>query len=57
MSGFEKVTQLLEELTPGEKNRLLQLLSMDLADVIAGIEATAGICGGEARIVRRRIPV
>jgi uncharacterized protein (DUF433 family) len=29
----------------------------DLGDAFPGIESTPGVCGGEARIVRTRIPV
>lgn len=44
-------------MTRGEKAQLLQWIARDLADAYPGIESTPGVCGGEARIVRTRIPV
>ncbi len=49
--------QLLSGMTRGEKAQLLQWIARDLGDAYPGIESTPGICGGEARIVRTRIPV
>jgi uncharacterized protein (DUF433 family) len=44
-------------MTRAEKARLLQWVVSDLGDAFPGIESTPGICGGEPRIVRTRIPV
>jgi uncharacterized protein (DUF433 family) len=51
----ELVKELLA-LTPGEKAQALRVLALDLA-AWPGIEKTPGVVGGEARIVRTRIPV
>ena len=42
---------------PGEKAEVLQWIARDLGGALAGIESAPGVCGGEARIVRTRIPV
>ncbi|MGI8909110.1 MAG: DUF433 domain-containing protein [Rubrobacteraceae bacterium] len=44
-------------MTRAEKAQLLQLVVSDLGDAFPGIESTPGVCGGDARIVRTRIPV
>ncbi len=44
-------------MTRAEKAQLLQWVASDLGDAFPGIETAPGICGGEARIVRTRIPV
>ena len=44
-------------LSRAEKARLLQMLAQDISNTWPGIETTAGVVGGEARIVRTRIPV
>jgi len=57
MSTLHDVERLLADLTRAEKAQLLQLVVRDLGDAFPGIETTPGVCGGEARIVRTRIPV
>ena len=47
----------LNKLTPAEKAYLLQLLARDMGNAWPGIEKTAGVVGGDARIMRTRIPV
>ena len=54
---FEKADKLLAEMTPGEKARLLQRVARDLGDAFPGIDHTPGVSGGEACVVRTRIPV
>jgi uncharacterized protein (DUF433 family) len=44
-------------MTPAEKAQVLQWVVRDLGDAFPGIESAPGVCGGEARIVRTRIPV
>lgn len=41
----------------GEKARLLQRVAQDLGDAFPGIDTLPGVCGGEATIVRTRIPI
>lgn len=57
MAKLEKIEELIAELSPAEKAQALQWLVRDMGDAFPGIESEPGICGGEARIVRTRIPV
>lgn len=47
----------LAALSRAEKAYLLQLLARDIANSWPGVERTVGVAGGEACIVRTRIPV
>jgi uncharacterized protein (DUF433 family) len=47
----------LSALPRAEKARLLQILAQEISDTWPGIEKTDGVVGGEARVVRTRIPV
>ena len=47
----------LARLTPGEKAQLLQRVAQELGDAFPGIDTLPDVCGGEATIVRTRIPV
>ncbi len=58
MSAIQEIEKLLSGLSRSEKVQLLQLVVQDLGgDAFPGIEASPDVCGGEARIVRTRIPV
>ena len=57
MSRMEEAERLLSRMTRGEKAQLLQRVVRDLGDALPGIDAIPGVCGGEACIVRTRIPV
>jgi len=57
MSRLQAVEELLSTMTRAEKARVLQLVVRDLGDSFPGIEAQPEVCGGEACIVRTRIPV
>lgn len=58
MDMLGEAEKLLSAMTREEKARLLQRVANDLAgDAYPGIESTPGVCGGEPRIVRTRIPV
>ena len=57
MTKLQKARQLLGELSPAEKAQLLQWVVQDLGDAFPGIEQSEGVLGGDARIVRTRIPV
>lgn len=52
----ELETQLLA-LSEAEKAQVFKVLSFDLTHTWPGIEKTPGVAGGEACIVRTRIPV
>lgn len=57
MNTLNEAISAIEGLVRADRASLLQVLSEDLFDAFPGIEATPGICGGEPRIVRTRIPV
>jgi hypothetical protein len=57
MSGLRQVEELLPGLSRAEKAQLLRLAVQDLDDAFPGIDSTPGVCGGEASIVRSRVPV
>jgi uncharacterized protein (DUF433 family) len=57
MSALQHVEQILAQLSRAEKAQVLQWIVRDLADAYPGIESTPDVLGGEARIVRTRIPV
>jgi uncharacterized protein (DUF433 family) len=57
MSKLEEAERAAAELSPAEKAQLIQAVARDLGDVFPGIETNPGVCGGEACIVRTRIPV
>ncbi len=57
MSTLQKVEALLPKMTKEEKAQLLQLMVSELSGIFPGIEKTSGVCGGDARITRTRIPV
>lgn len=57
MSTVQETEELLSRMTRAEKAQLLQRVARDLGDAYPGIESTPGVAGGEACIVRTRIPV
>ncbi len=57
MSTIHDAERLLGGMSKAEKAELLQLIAHDLGDAFPGIESRPGVCGGEACIVRTRIPV
>ncbi len=57
MSPLHEAEELLSAMSRAEKAELLQHIVRDLGDAFPGIEAIAGVCGGEPCIVRTRIPV
>lgn len=57
MSSIQKVENIIESLSRAEKVELLKWIVQDLDDAYPGIESSPGVCGGEPRIVRTRIPV
>jgi uncharacterized protein (DUF433 family) len=57
VTTLEQVEQLFDQLNTEEKWILFRRMVDDLANRIPGIESDDRICGGEARIVRTRIPV
>lgn len=57
MTPLRKAEKLLDSMTRAEKAQLLQWVVRDIGDSFPGIESTPGVSGGEARIIRTRIPV
>ena len=57
MSRLDTVRELITELSPGEKAQALQWLLRLTGQAPAGVERTAGVCGGEPCVLRTRIPV
>lgn len=56
-TALEKTAELLAKMSRAEKAQLLQWAAQDVAAAWPGVESRADICGGEACIVRTRIPV
>jgi uncharacterized protein (DUF433 family) len=54
---LKELEQQLLALSPDEKVQAIQLLAQSLSSRWQGIEKTPGVCGGEARIAKTRIPV
>lgn len=57
MTVLETAEQLLATMSPAEKAQVLQWVVRDLGAAFPSIESTANVSGGEARVVRTRIPV
>ena len=55
--GLRELESQLLALSEAEKAQIFKVLSFDLAHAWPGIEKTPGVAGGEACIVRTRIPV
>ena len=54
---LERAEQVLSRLSRDEKSQILHWLIHDLNDMTPGIESHPDVCGGEACVVRTRIPV
>jgi len=57
MDLLQQVEQLLAELSRSEKAQVLQWVVRDLGEAFPGIQSDPDVSGGEACIVRTRIPV
>lgn len=57
MSKVEEIEVLISEMSRAEKSELLQWVVRDLGDSFPGVNARPGVSGGEACIVRTRIPI
>ncbi len=57
MNTIREAEKLLTAMSRGEKAQMLQWIVRDLGDAFPGIDIDPDICGGEACIVRTRIPV
>lgn len=57
MAALREIEEALSHLTRAEKAQILQWVARDLGDAFPGIENIPGVAGGEACIVRTRVPV
>ncbi len=57
MSSLREFEDVLGKLSSAEKAQVLRWLVQDLGDAFPGIESRPDVCGGEACVVRTRIPV
>ena len=57
MASLRDLEDLISGLSRAEKAQILQWVARDLGDAFPGVESTSGVSGGEACIVRARIPV
>ncbi len=57
MDALHEIEKLLSTMSPAEKAQLLRWVVRDLGDAFPGVESLPGVSGGEACIVRTRIPV
>lgn len=55
--SLEELEMLIAKLSRPEKAQILQWVARDLGESFPGIDSTPNVLGGEARIVRTRIPV
>jgi uncharacterized protein (DUF433 family) len=56
-TALQEAGALLSKMSSSEKSQLLQWVISDLTNVFPGIEKTPGVCGGDARIAKTRIPI
>jgi uncharacterized protein (DUF433 family) len=57
MASMEELEDMIARLSRSEKAQILQWVARDLGETFPGIDSTPDVLGGEARIVRTRIPV
>jgi len=55
--SIQELTPKLNRLRPAEKAEVVRSLLKDITNTWPGVEKTPGVAGGEACIVRTRIPV
>ena len=56
-TALDSAAGLVAQMTRAEKAQLIQWAAQDVGSAWPGIESQPGVCGGEACIVRTRIPV
>ncbi len=57
MTLLEKAQEMLPSMTISAKAQLLQWIAHDISGTFPGVEVTPNVSGGEACIIRTRIPV
>jgi len=54
---LEQVGEMIGKMNRSEKAQILQWVVSDLGDAFPGIDSRSDVCGGDACVVRTRIPV
>ena len=54
---LEQVGKMIGKMNRSEKAQILQWVVSDLGDAFPGIDSRSDVCGGDACVVRTRIPV
>lgn len=57
MITLQEAEKLISTMSRAEKAQVLQWVVRDLGDAFPGIESNPAVCGGEACIIRTRVPV
>jgi uncharacterized protein (DUF433 family) len=57
MMPLQELENIIANLSQGEKAQVLQWVARDMGNAFPGVESTPGVSGGEACIIRTRIPV
>jgi len=57
MTSLREFEEMLSKLSSGEKAQILKWVVQELGRSFPGIDSRPDVCGGEACIVRTRIPV
>lgn len=57
MPTYQEMEEYVAALSRAEKAQLLQWVVQDLGEAFPGVESRPEVCGGEACVVRTRIPV
>ena len=57
MNNIDEMEENIMKISPAERARLLQKIVQHLGESFPNIESDPGICGGEPRIIRTRIPI
>ena len=57
MPTHQEMEAYVAALSRAEKAQLLQWVVQDLGEAFPGVESRPGVCGGEACVLRTRIPV
>lgn len=57
MTSLREFEKLLSTLSAGEEAQILKWVAQELGGAFPGIDSRPDVCGGEACIVRTRIPV
>lgn len=54
---LQEIERQLATLLPAEKAQIVRTLALDIVNTWPGVERVAGVAGGDACVVRTRIPI